>query len=297
MELLVVLVGSADHEGLDEQAVVADHQHRRRDELVLAGQAYDERPSARSRSWSTPHSARADATASAASSDGRSSRHGERLHRRRAGPRAAPPAIASTYTSSTAAAVDGQPNACTCLRGAFRQPLPARRVRQHRAEHARPAAGVVALDQDAADPVGDRRPETADRGGDDRGAARLSLEGDQAEGLAVRRAPRRCRRRGRRARARPAPWGGRTVRRRRSRAGRPARARCAGLARPVPLGPPTTCTTSRARSSGRDASSRATDAQQDLGSLERLDPADEHQHQGVGGKPEHGPATRYGCPG
>ncbi len=48
-------------------------------------------------------------------------------------------------------------------------------------------AGVVAVDEEAADLVGDGRPQATDGRGHDRRAACLGLDGDQPEGLRVRR--------------------------------------------------------------------------------------------------------------
>ena len=116
---------------------------------------------------------------------------------------------------------------------------------------------------------------------------RPGLDGDQAERLAVRRARRRGRRRGtsRPAAARGTGGTNRTwaldARARRpappARRAGPARTRSARRARPRP-----------ARRASRDAgaSSSAAAAQQHVGRLERLDPADEQQHLGVRGQPD-----------
>ena len=128
--------------------------------------------------------------------------------------------------------------------GGRRRTSSSRRARTARTA-ARVVARVVAVDQHAGDAVADRGEQAADGGRDDRRAAGLRLERDQAERLVVA--------------GDDGDVGGAVVvgeplgrlrrdeprRRRRCRARRPASAAARGASRPEPLGPPTTGTRSR----------------------------------------------------
>ena len=136
-------------------------------------------------------------------------------------------------------------------------------------------------------PVGHGRRQPADRGGDDRRAAGLRLERDQPERLGVAGHDGEVggavvvgdRRRGR--------WAARTGRCRRGRDRAARSVSQVGVARPLPLGPPTIDDLQRSvdlQPGGR--------AQQHVRRLERLDPADEQQRRQVGVEAEPLPGRR-----
>ena len=197
--------------------------------------------------------------------------------------------IAAAYTSAVAAAAVSQPKRRACRAAAAPMRVGQRRGRRRSgAARARSRRGSWPCTRKPVcpSPHGHRQP--ADRRGEHRGAGRLRLYGDQPEGLAVGGHDQH----GRRpepvrelllADGRPEPY---DVARR--RAARPASAAPSGLARPLPLGPPTTGTTMRARSVGSLVEQHGDRAQQDVRGLQRLDAAREERDQRVLRQPEPG---------
>ena len=273
------------------------------DELVLAGQAYRRRRPGRSRSWSTlglgegrSHRVSGARAASAISL-------ADRRHRATGNVSIDGGAVRSGRASRHRLDVDLE------HRGGGRRPAEAARVpdragreprrqagsaSRSRAARSAQRPGVVPVDQHAADAVGDR-------------------------GRAARRPRRRrpgCRRPaprgrpGRRTRCttgttttsaaryhvrpgRTAPPAARTARRRAMPSRRPARqVRRAGQAGPARA---TDDRDDEPRAQARVAREQPGDrAQQHVGRLERLDAADEQQHQGVGGEAEPRRGPPYG---
>ena len=156
-----------------------------------------------------------------------------------------------------------------------------------------PARGVVVVEQQAADAVADHGGQPADRGRDHRGGAGLGLDGDQAERLVVGRYGDQGRRGvppGELVPGRPAA---RTAPRRRCRGARARPASAVGFSRPVAGRAADDRHHDPRAQLGRALEQHGDRTEQDVGGLQRLDPAGEHQHQRLGRQPE---LAAYGGP-
>ncbi len=188
--------------------------------------------------------------------------------------------------------VAAQPNCAACATARRPQRQAARVVTQQRLDGVGPVADVVPVDEHAG--VTDRGGQAADVGGHDRGAARLGLDGDEAEGLASGRA--RATRSA--ARYHCASTGRSTGGTKRTTSSMPSargellelvRAGEAAAARAAEDGD------REARRRSRVAAQQLRrDPEQHVGGLERLDATDEEEQLAVDGQAERAPRPRPG---